>query len=77
MLTENNTAEAFAEINAKYTKSGALLRAIRLREGLTQNEFASLINVRQGDLSKMELGKRPIGKMLIERIAKKFGSRIS
>jgi DNA-binding transcriptional regulator YiaG len=70
-------AEAFAEINAKYTKSGALLKAIRLRESLTQKEFAHLIKVTQGDLSKMELGKRPIGKMLANRIAKKFGSRIS
>lgn len=70
-------AEAFAEINAKYTKAGALLKAIRLREGLTQKEFAPLINVTQGDLSKMELGKRPIGKTLVNRIAKKFGSQIS
>src|SRR5262249_19841462 len=70
-------AEAFAEINAKYTKSGALLKAIRLREGLTQREFAPLIQVTQEDLSKMELGKRQIGKTLANRIAKKFGSRIS
>src|SRR5687767_9365078 len=37
--------EAFAEINVKYTKIGALLKAIRLREGLSQAQFAALISV--------------------------------
>jgi DNA-binding transcriptional regulator YiaG len=69
--------EAFAEINAKYTKTGALLKAVRLREGLNQKDFASLINVTQGDLSKMEHGKRPVGKILVRRIAKKFKSKIA
>lgn len=68
---------AFAEINAKYTKTGALLKAVRLREGLNQKEFGTLIDVTQGDLSKMEQGKRPIGRKLALRILKKFGSRIS
>ncbi len=68
--------QAFADINAKYTKSGALLRAIRFREGVTQEKFAKMINVTQGDLSKIERGIRPIGKILSKRIAKKFGSRI-
>jgi DNA-binding transcriptional regulator YiaG len=69
--------EAFAEINAKYTKTGALLKAVRLREGLSQKDFAALIKVTQGDLSKMEHGKRPVGKVLVSRIAKKFKSRIA
>lgn len=69
--------EAFAEINAKYTKTGALLKAVRLREGLNQKDFAELINVTQGDLSKMEHGKRPVGKIIVERIAKKFKSKIA
>jgi DNA-binding transcriptional regulator YiaG len=69
--------KAFAEINAKYTKTGALLKAVRLREGLNQKEFAALIDVTQGDLSKMEHGKRPVGKVLIERITKRFKSKIA
>ena len=69
--------EAFAEINAKYTKTGALLKAVRLREGLNQENFAALLDVTQGDLSKMERGKRPVGKILIRRIAKKFKSAIT
>lgn len=69
--------EAFAEINTKYTKTGALLKAVRLREGLSQHDFAALIEVTQGDLSKMEHGKRPVGKIIVSRIAKKFKSRIA
>jgi len=69
--------DAFADINAKYTKAGALLKAIRIREGLNQKDFAKLIDVTQGDLSKMEHGIRPIGKILVNRIAKKFKSRIA
>jgi DNA-binding XRE family transcriptional regulator len=69
--------DAFADINAKYTKAGALLKAVRIREGLNQKAFAKLIEVTQGDLSKMENGKRPIGKNLVNRIAKKFKSRIA
>lgn len=68
---------AFAEINAKYTKTGALLKAVRLREGLNQKDFATLIKVTQGDLSKMERGKRPVGKILVKRIAKLFKSKIA
>jgi DNA-binding transcriptional regulator YiaG len=73
---QDEKTDPFSEINAKYTKMGALLKAVRLREGLNQNEFADLIGVTQGDLSKMEHGKRSIGKMLIARIAKQFGSKI-
>jgi DNA-binding transcriptional regulator YiaG len=69
--------DAFAEINAKYSKTGALLKAVRLRECMSQKEFAALINVTQGDLSKMEHGKRPVGKIIVSRIAKKFKSRIA
>lgn len=68
--------DPFEDINKKYTKMGALLKAVRLREGLNQQDFARLINVTQGDLSKMERGVRPIGKLLITRIAKKFGSTL-
>lgn len=64
--------EAFFDINQKYTRPGALLKGIRLREGLSQKEFAEKIDVEQGDLSKMESGKRPIGKVIAHRIAKKF-----
>lgn len=64
--------EAFAEIEKKYTPAGASLKGLRYREGMNQLQFAASIGVKQGDLSKMENGKRPIGKLLAKRIAKKY-----
>lgn len=63
----------FDNVEKKYTKAGVLLRGTRHREGLTQAEMAKKINVTQADLSKMESGKRPIGKMIAKRIEKVFG----
>jgi DNA-binding XRE family transcriptional regulator len=63
----------FANIEKQYTKAGVLLRGTRHREGLTQIEMAKKIHVTQADLSKMESGKRPIGKVIAKRIAKIFG----
>ncbi len=57
----------------KNTKAGVLLRGTRHREGLTQVEMAKKIHVSQADLSKMESGKRPIGKIIAKRIEKIFG----
>jgi DNA-binding XRE family transcriptional regulator len=65
--------DLFANIERQYTKAGVLLRGVRHREGLTQIAMAKKIKVTQADLSKMENGKRPIGKMIAKRIAKMFG----
>jgi DNA-binding XRE family transcriptional regulator len=65
--------DIFGNIEKQYTKVGVLLRGTRYREGLTQAEMAKKINVTQADLSKMENGKRPIGKVVAKRIAKIFG----
>jgi ribosome-binding protein aMBF1 (putative translation factor) len=65
--------DIFANIEKKYTKPGVLLQGARHREGLTQAEMAKKINVTQADLSKMENGKRPIGKVIAKRIEKIFG----
>jgi DNA-binding XRE family transcriptional regulator len=64
--------DVFANIEKEYTKAGVLLRGTRHREGLTQAEMAKKISVTQADLSKMESGKRPIGKIIAKRIAKIF-----
>ncbi len=64
--------EVFAELDKKYTKAGVLLKGVRCREGLNQIEFAKKIKVTQSDLSKMEQGKRPIGKIIAKRIEKAF-----
>jgi DNA-binding XRE family transcriptional regulator len=62
----------FADLNRKYTKAGALLKGVRVREGLNQEEFAKVIGVEQANLSKMENGKRAIGRTVAQRIAKAF-----
>lgn len=64
----------FNELDAEYTKAGALLKGLRSRENLSQVEFARKINVTQANLSKMENGKRPIGKIIAKRIEKVFGT---
>ena len=63
----------FKEMDEKYTEAGALLRGTRHRENLSQKAFAERIEVEQSDLSKMENGKRPIGKTVAKRIEKEFG----
>ena len=62
----------FKELTEKNGKAGALLRGLRVREGLTQVEFAAIINTTQANLSSMEAGKRPIGKSKAKFIAEKF-----
>jgi len=65
--------DVFTNIEKKFTKAGILLRGTRHREGLTQTDMARRIKVTQADLSKMENGKRPIGKNIAKCIEKMFG----
>lgn len=64
----------FDKLDEKYTRAGALLKGLRLREDLSQVEFAKKINVTQANLSNMENGRRPIGKIIAKRIQKIFGT---
>lgn len=64
----------FDKLDEKYTRAGALLKGLRLREGLSQVAFAKKINVTQANLSNMENGRRPIGKIIAKRIQKIFGT---
>ena len=65
-----STDDIFKELNQHYTKAGALLQGVRARENLSQVAFAKKIKVTQANLSKMENGKRPIGKIIAKRIEK-------
>lgn len=67
-----NAEDVFTSINKKYTKPGALLRGIRVRENLTQIQMAKLIKVTQSDISQMEKGTRKIGRTIAKRIEKLF-----
>lgn len=62
----------FESLDKQYGKAAALLRGLRARENLSQVEFAERIDVTQSNLSKMENGTRPIGKIIAKRIAKAF-----
>ncbi len=64
--------DVFSKLEQKLTKTGALLKGLRTREGLTQLEFSERIEVTQSNLSNMENGRRPIGKIIAKRIEKIF-----
>ena len=65
--------ELFTDFQQEFTSAGALLKGIRARENLTQVDFATRIGATQANLSKMENGKRPIGKKMAKRIGDEFG----
>jgi DNA-binding transcriptional regulator YiaG len=62
----------FAKLEQKLTKGGALLKGLRARENLSQTIFATKIGTTQANLSNMENGRRPMGKMIAKRIEKIF-----
>lgn len=64
----------FEKLENQYTKAGVLLKGLRLRENLSQVAFAKKIKVTQANLSNMENGRRPIGKIIAKRIEKVFGT---
>jgi len=64
----------FEKLDKQFTKAGALLKGLRVREGLSQVAFAKKIDVTQANLSNMENGRRPIGKTIAKRIEKVFGT---
>lgn len=53
----------------KYSEAGFTLSGARLKAGLTQQELAKQLGVAQYNISKMETGKRPIGKKMAQRLA--------
>jgi transcriptional regulator with XRE-family HTH domain len=60
-------------IGVLYNRLGLiLLNGLRLREGWTPTELAEKINVDQANVSKMEHGKRPIGKGIAKKLTAIF-----
>lgn len=55
-----------------YTK-GNLLRLLRKAAGINQVKLGKKTRTRQSNISSMEIGDRPIGKMMAERFAEVFG----
>jgi ribosome-binding protein aMBF1 (putative translation factor) len=64
--------EVFAELYEKHGKVGATLRGLRFREHLTQKVLAEKLGIKQGHVSEMEWGRRPIGKKMAHKLAKLF-----
>ncbi len=62
--------KVFRDLDEKYTRPGVALRGARGKEGLSQGELAKKLKIPQGNLSKMENGKRPIGKSMAKRLSK-------
>jgi DNA-binding XRE family transcriptional regulator len=62
----------FIDLIEKFSETGAALRGFRLREGWTQAELAEKVGTNQANLSKMEHGKRPIGKTMAKKFAALF-----
>jgi len=53
----------------QYTRIGSNLKGARYKNGFTQEELANKLKITQGDLSKMENGKRTIGVKMAKRLA--------
>lgn len=71
--TDNVSTEGlFAAVNKKYGCAGALLKGVRIREGLTQMQMAKKLKVTQSDISQMENGRRAVGRVMAKRIEKLF-----
>lgn len=62
--------EVFRDLHAKFTKRGSALRGARFKGEMTQVELARKLKITQSDLSKMEHGKRTIGKKMARRLSK-------
>ena len=65
--------EVFPNIQDPAKRIGIIFRGLRFKNNLTQAEVAKRLGLDQSDVSKIEKGKRPIGKVLAKKIAKEFG----
>ena len=69
-----SSKEVTKRISGDLPEWAIALKGLRYREGLTQTELGEMLGVEQTNISKMEQGKRPIGKTIAKRIAKVFKS---
>ena len=72
---EKIRAQIKKEIPLAGTTAG-MLKAYRLRQNLTQAKLAHLTGIRQGHLSEMEKGKRPIGLKTAKTLAKALNCKL-
>jgi ribosome-binding protein aMBF1 (putative translation factor) len=71
--TENQESVAWKDLAKdrieKHSKAGLMLRGARFREGLSQKKLAELSSISQENISRMENGRRKIGKKTAEKLA--------
>ena len=65
-------SEVFKHLYTKYGKVGTIVRGYRVREGLTQVDLAKKMSIRQAELSRIENGKRGVGKAMAKRFSAVF-----
>ena len=68
-LVSASESNVIQNLDTKFGRPGACLQGARVKEGLSQVDLAEELGISQSNLSKMELGKRPIGKAMAKRIA--------
>lgn len=66
-------SEVFPALKDPEKRVGIIFRGIRSKNNLTQAEVAERLGIDQSDVSKIEKGKRSIGKALAKKIEKEFG----
>lgn len=64
--------DAFKESFGDVSQAAVALRGFRYRENLTQEALGELLHIPQTSISKMENGKRPIGKITAKKLAEFF-----
>ena len=65
--------EVFPNLKDPQKRIGIVFRGIRIKNNLTQAEVAKRLGLDQSDVSKIEKGKRPVGKALAKKIEQEFG----
>ena len=67
-----DAGEVFPDLRDPKKRPFVVFRGIRAKTGLTQEEVAERLGITQAEVSKIESGKRPIGKALAKKIEQAF-----
>ena len=67
-----SVADYYKQSYGDFPKWAVILSGLRNREGLTQSELGKMIGVAQYHISRMERGRRTIGKALAKKLAALF-----
>ena len=61
--------ESSKALIGRYSEAGVVLRGLRAKFGLSQEQLADQLGIPQSNISEMENGKRSIGKGMAKRLA--------